>query len=890
MPAAMLDPITGSVGTTGSHPVIYLEDQWTSVLCDLREWMINHNSHSIPAPFITYTGNPDAITELLIVGDQDDVNWWAQKLEDSSGDYYIVNQIGNSLTISYNRSAGPVTGNQVELAGPQDAVGRSTCYGNIKGGKRSDEGEFDETQKGGGGGGGPPGPPGPGGGGGPPSPHDTTLGSGEGGDQSGDGQGQGEGSGEGEGGEGGESGEGEGQGESGGEGGECSTCDGTGMGSGPGADEGGESDGSGSGDSEGGEGSEGQGESIEGQGQGEGSGEGDGGEGSGEGESEICGDCDGTGCETPIDDLADNIGEEGMSETQEAAAKQAAEDFGKQQEECSEQCEELADQAEESRDEGDVEGAVESAQAAQDVGNPRSKKDNDNMSRAKDAAHDAIDEALKEGKITQDQAEALHDDVDSPTPSNQSEAQKLADEARQEANESYDTQDSDKLQDAADIAEAAAEAVNDRNDAGSVRNAAKDIADIAQNAGEEEVHDQMRELEDEMKQRAQEKQWGIKDTESGEFLTNENGSPEEFSSSDEAEDMLSELGDPEGMEVAPLPNKLDDSMNKAKEDYPDLDIDDLSTRDEFSEQYDRTMDDLAAGEICTVVNLDGVFAPTAGEVYKNLLNYASLMNPMIGAMMGQSKEVPVMISVLSEKKPLGLKVLEEDDMDQVETYQQDSNYKLHSEDQPKTPEDEPKWAAFTYELPPTLDDSFGINSQVRILEDQGYWLKVRPLTNTKGYLCLLKANLDCFDEQAVPSDMQDLLDTPNMPTNSAELQRMLEEARRRRARKKRSEQTVSGDAQLEYRVDIITGERRSFDKSQLLAGEAGRTFVQIHRTMGVMSDLTGLMALLDKSNIGYKVIQQKVGPTQIETTPQGITMATQLGKPLVVRGDKVGYL
>ena len=883
MAAAMIDPITGNVGTAGSLPVIYLEDTWTSVLCDLREWMINHDRISIPAAFITYTGNPDAMTELLIVGDQDDINSWAEKLEDMAGDYYIVNQIGNSLTISYNRNAGAVSGNQVELAGPQDAVGRATCYGNIKGGKRSDEGEFDENQQGGGGGPpGPPGPPGPGGGGGPPSPHAPTLGSA-------DGQGEGQG----EGGEGGESGQGEGEGESGGEGGECSTCDGTGMGSGPGADEGGESDGSESGS----DGSEGEGSGEGGEGSesgGDGSGEGDaggeGGEGSAGPEGEICGDCDGTGCETPVDDLADNIGEEGMSETQEAADKQAAEDFGKQQEQCSEQCEECADQAEESRDEGDVQGAVESAQAAQDVGNPRSKKDNDNMSRAKDAAHDAIDEALEEGKITQDQAEALHDDVDSPTPSNQSEAQKLADEARQEANEAFDNQDSDKLQDAADMAEAAAEEVSDRNDAGSVRNAAKDIADIAQNAGNEEVHDQMRELEDEMKQRSQEKQWGIKDTESGEFLANENGSPQEFASEEGAEDMLSELGDPEGMEVSPLPNKLDESMNKAKEDYPELDIDDLSTRDEFSEQYDRTMDDLAAGEICTVVNLDGVFAPTAGEVYKNLLNYASLMNPMIGAMMGQSKEVPVMISVLSEKKPLGLLVLQEDDMDQVDTYQQDSKYKLHSEDQPQKPEDEPKWAAFTYELPPTLDDSFGINSQVRILEDQGYWLKVRPLTNTKGYLCLLKANLDCFDEQAVPSEMQDLLNTPNMPTNPEELQRMLDEARRRRARKKRNEQTVSGDAHLEYRVDIITGERRSFDKSQLLAGDAGRTFVQIHRTMGVLSDLTGLMALLDSSTIGYKVIQQKVGPTQIETTPQGITMATQLGKPLVVRGDKVGYL
>ena len=110
--------------------------------------------------------------------------------------------------------------------------------------------------------------------------------------------------------------------------------------------------------------------------------------------------------------------------TQEAADQQAAEDFAKQQKECSEQCAECADQAEESRDEGDVEGAVESAKAAQEVGNPRSKKDNDNMARAKEAAHDAIDEAFKKGDITEDQANALHDDVDSPTPSNQSESQR----------------------------------------------------------------------------------------------------------------------------------------------------------------------------------------------------------------------------------------------------------------------------------------------------------------------------------------------------------------------------------------------------------------------------------------------------------------------------------
>ena len=60
--------------------------------------------------------------------------------------------------------------------------------------------------------------------------------------------------------------------------------------------------------------------------------------------------------------------------------------------------------------------------------------------------------------------------------------------------------------------------------------------------------------------------------------------------------------------------------------------------------------------------------------------------------------------------------------------------------------------------------------------------------------------------------------------------------------------------------------------------------------MGVMSDLEGLLTILDKENIAYKILQQKVGPTQVETDTNGISFATQLGTPLVVRGNTVGYL
>ena len=182
MPQAFLDLKTGAVSdsSAGNVPVIYLEDSWTSVLCDIRDWMINHTSKPIPAPFITVKNNPNSgqVIEVLVVADQEDVEWWSGKLTEvapqNGCNYFDMNRIGNSLTIGYDQNATAAPGTTVQLAGPGDAVGRSACYGNIKGGKRSDEGEFEDSQRGGrgGGGGGPPGPGG--GGGGPPSPHNPV--------------------------------------------------------------------------------------------------------------------------------------------------------------------------------------------------------------------------------------------------------------------------------------------------------------------------------------------------------------------------------------------------------------------------------------------------------------------------------------------------------------------------------------------------------------------------------------------------------------------------------------------------------------------------------------------------------------------------------------------
>ena len=107
MPAAMLDIASGKVGARFTQPVIYLEDSWTSVLCDLKEWMINHSLTPIPAPFITSTGSIGEETELLVIGDEADVEWWNDHLE-SITDYYIIDRRApNAMAITYNPNATP---------------------------------------------------------------------------------------------------------------------------------------------------------------------------------------------------------------------------------------------------------------------------------------------------------------------------------------------------------------------------------------------------------------------------------------------------------------------------------------------------------------------------------------------------------------------------------------------------------------------------------------------------------------------------------------------------------------------------------------------------------------------------------------------------------------
>jgi len=52
---AFLDINTGKVSTSGTHPVVFIEDGWTSVICDLREWMIKDPRDAVPPAFIKHT-------------------------------------------------------------------------------------------------------------------------------------------------------------------------------------------------------------------------------------------------------------------------------------------------------------------------------------------------------------------------------------------------------------------------------------------------------------------------------------------------------------------------------------------------------------------------------------------------------------------------------------------------------------------------------------------------------------------------------------------------------------------------------------------------------------------------------------------------------------------
>ena len=884
--SAYIDINTGKVSDSGTHPVVFLQDGWTSVICDIREWMVKDPQDSVPPAFINITHD-----KLSFLGDSADAQLWHDKimeaLQNIQCNYFYLSVSGSQFSISLNPNATPCNATAVILSGPSDATARATCYGNIMGGKKVDDGDWNDKQKGGGGGGG--------GGGGPPSPSPPSLGGSSGssgGSSSGGGDG-GQGSGSGD-----DSGSGDGN--SDGQGGECGSCDGSGMsGNGDGGSDQGNENGDGQGQGQGqgqGEGSgEGSGEGdSDGQGEGSGSGEGqgDGGEGQGSGESDVCGDCGGTGEETPVNAPPS---EDSKSPVQEKASEQAQKDFGAQQEERSEKCQAAADEAEKQAQAGNPEEATDSACEAKECGNPNSQKDQDNMNRAQDAANDAIDKAESQGELSANQAQELREQLNEAQSSNQSDAQKMASEARQMAQEAQENQDSNKLQDAADKAQEAADQVDNHSDAASVSRSAGDIADIADSMGEEDISEDMQNLAEEMSQRSNDRRWGIKDQDTGEFLTDDQGKPIEYADQEDAQKDIDQL-DNDALSAEPLPNRLDDAFNEANDDNS-MDPYDNEVRQEFNDEYEKTMDELAEGQICTVINLDGVFNPQH-EVFQELIDYATLMNPMLGGMMKQAKAVPVQIAVKREKDPIHLEVIDLTDLDADEAKaKQEEVTSLHPSaqiwgmDTNTKPPELPKWIAFTWNLPGTLDNSFGINSQVRVLEEFNDWVKVRPLTNSSGFMALLKSNLDCYPQETTEkTEIEELMDLPTMPTSPQELQKVLDEARLKRQRLKRQQQEVSSDAMVSVRVNILTGERKSFTKDDLLQGQGGRGWVTLQKQEDVFNDLLGLISLLDENGITYSILDQKVGPTKIKTDSAGLNMAIKLGKPLKIRDDTVGYL
>ena len=884
--SAYIDINTGKVSDSGTHPVVFLQDGWTSVICDIREWMVKDPQDSVPPAFINITHD-----KLSFLGDSADAQLWHDKimeaLQNINCNYFDLSVGGSQFNIILNPNATPCSATAVILSGPSDATARATCYGNIMGGKKVDDGDWNDKQKGGGGGGG--------GGGGPPSPSPPSLGGSSG--SSG-----GSSSGSGDGGQGSGSGDdsGSGDGNSDGQGGECGSCDGSGMsGNGDGGSDQGNENGDGQGQGQGqgqGEGSgEGSGEGdSDGQGEGSGSGEGqgEGGEGQGSGESDVCGDCGGTGEETPVNAPPS---EDSKSPVQEKASEQAQKDFGAQQEERSEKCQAAADEAEKQAQAGNPEEATDSACEAKECGNPNSQKDQDNMNRAQDAANDAIDKAESQGELSADQAQELREQLNEAQSSNQSDAQKMASEARQMAQEAQENQDSNKLQDAADKAQEAADQVDNHSDAASVSRSAGDIADIADSMGEEDISEDMQNLAEEMSQRSNDRRWGIKDQDTGEFLTDDQGKPIEYADQEDAQKDIDQL-DNDALSAEPLPNRLDDAFNEANDDNS-MDPYDNEVRQEFNDEYEKTMDELAEGQICTVINLDGVFNPQH-EVFQELIDYATLMNPMLGGMMKQAKAVPVQIAVKREKDPIHLEVIDLTDLDADEAKaKQEEVTSLHPSaqiwgmDTNTKPPELPKWIAFTWDLPGTLDNSFGINSQVRVLEEFNDWVKVRPLTNSSGFMALLKSNLDCYPQETTEkTEIEELMDLPTMPTSPQELQKVLDEARLKRQRLKRQQQEVSSDAMVSVRVNILTGERKSFTKDDLLQGQGGRGWVTLQKQEDVFNDLLGLISLLDENGITYSILDQKVGPTKIKTDSAGLNMAIKLGKPLKIRDDTVGYL
>ena len=864
-----------------STNIYYVDDTYTSALCDMREWILTQPINITPSE-VTLSAK-----EMTILSEDPVTIKFLDEYFTDSPFHEVVVSSPTVLVIGYNTN--PTTQGEVaEEPTGQEATRRATCYGNLAA-NVSNRQKGDNTSKGGGGGGG---------GGSPNMPTPSTpTGVGKGGSSS-DSNGE----------QGKENGQGDGQGQ-GSE--DCDTCDGSGMsgqGEGEGSGQGsGEGQGkSGSGDGSGQE-SGGQGESGDGQGQGSGDGDGQGdgsGEGSGQeesgdgdgdkpgqgssddGEPGVCDDCNGTGKQDPVDDYDSPINE--PSDVQKKAQKQAQEKFDEWSKERSQKCSDAADQAEQGASEGDVEKAVENAEWAKECGNPKKSEDKENMNRAEKSAKKAIDDAEKSGDITSEQAQDYRDQLQETESSRLSPAQEKVQEALAE-------QDSVK---AAEKLQEAADQVETRDDARAVKTGAETLTD------DDQVGEEMGELAEEMSQRANEARWGI-GSEDG-LLTDNFGRPQEYGSEKEAQEVCDEIGD-ENLFPMQLPNDIKTAM-----DNEGLDSQDNIERVEFETTYDETLQELQLGEICTIINLDGFLEPKNNSpitveqdgkkvgIYDHLINYIRLAQGQeVAQFLEQMKKCPIQLAILINTSPVKLevenynpKLTPEDFKRVVEEVREPDDWRLWGS---SVKDGGVEWGAFVADDTPIFPKTFGINSKVHILEEVGDLVKVWPMGEPyreDGFVVLLKSNLDCYPEEISEEDedLQDILDLPRMPTTEEELKEMLKERRKRRLIKMASNRNTVADINRDVRVNILTGEVFSFSQQDLLEGKAKGPLVSCTLNNGYYSHLLDLCRRLDDSGIAWTTEETKTEITKISTTAEGYEIAKKMGRPLVIKKDGVGYL
>jgi hypothetical protein len=574
-----------------------------------------------------------------------------------------------------------------------------------------------------------------------------------------------------------------------------------------------------------------------------------------------------------------------QEQAREAATEQAQKDFDKQSESRSQECSDLSDLSKQEARDGNYDEAMDALDDCCQTGNPNNPLDNGSMESAKDAVRDAINDS----ELSNDQKQAANEQIDNMQKGpSASESQQSSTQAKNDANEAtaMEAQGNDEaatsaMENAIDNLADAVDTANTREDWASIKDAAEAGRQAAEVLQDDETAEAMDDLVKTASQELNEEKYGILDKDTGQFLKDA-GKNIEFDSEAEAQAVVNETMADANVEVAPIPNVMDEAMTQA--DMGDLDQTREDIQEAFEDAYEEEMQRLENLQmICEIVNLDGNYAKSEWpELYESVATWLELggdPNVMMQMMSGQEPEHKRTDRVKVEdylglyKNPVVIDYPDPNDMDNwqpVGVGQQTSKGET---------------------VKPWLSPAFGIGSTVIVSQDFGTdYVVVTPPQDSEtlvGALLIPKLTLDCYQPQPVGGeDMYPNGGSVNTSDKSNSAAERAKDEERQKAKRRSLSQSLSTDRRLETRVDLMTGEVKQFTGQQLAAGEAGFTFVKtrlIKMGQNVYPvAIPGVLDYCDSKKLPYTIVESSAGgfPIKVEVSARLKGLVQQMGQPL----------